>query len=67
MSPPQHQNLSQQITEVNAQLREGLRRGLPKATIMETWDFLQVQCALLVNADMPGITLPGSTPGRPSR
>lgn len=61
------QHFSQQITEVNNQLREGLKRGVPMSTVMETWDFLQVQCALLINADMPGISLPGATPGRPSR
>ena len=30
-------------------------QGLPIATLMENWDFLQTQCAMYINSDLPGL------------
>lgn len=56
-----------QIIEVNSVLRQGLEKGLPITNLMENWDFLQVQCAMLINSDMPGLPMQFQTPGRPLR
>ena len=34
---------------------------------MENWDFLQLQCALYINSEMPGIPQAYQTPGKPLR
>ncbi|KAF8067125.1 DNA-directed RNA polymerase III subunit RPC1 [Scenedesmus sp. PABB004] len=56
-----------QIIEVNNVLRQGLEKGLPINTLMENWDFLQVQAAMLINSDLPGVALQNQAPGRPLR
>ncbi|KAJ9527506.1 hypothetical protein QJQ45_025764, partial [Haematococcus lacustris] len=56
-----------QIIEVNNVLRSGLEKGLPITNLMENWDFLQVQCAMLVNSELPGLPAQYLTPGRPQR
>ncbi|WIA12568.1 hypothetical protein OEZ85_006229 [Tetradesmus obliquus] len=58
-----------QIIEVNNGLRHGLEKGLPIVSLMENWDFLQVQAAMLINSDLPGVTLQQQqgAPQRPMR
>lgn len=56
-----------QIVEVNNILRTGLERGLPVASLAENWDFLQVQCAVYINSDLPGVTSMYQVPGKPTR
>jgi len=56
-----------QIVEVNNILRHGLERGLPISNVAENWDFLQVQCAVYINSDLPGITSIYQVPGKPTR
>ena len=56
-----------QIVEVNNILRHGLDRGLPISNIAENWDFLQVQCAVYINSDLPGVTSIYQVPGKPTR
>jgi len=56
-----------QIVEVNNILRHGLERGLPISNIAENWDFLQVQCAVYINSDLPGVTSIYQVPGKPTR
>ena len=56
-----------QIVEVNNILRQGLERGLPVPTLTENWDFLQVQCAVYINSDLPGVTSMYQVPGKPTR
>jgi len=56
-----------QIVEVNNILRQGLERGLPISNIAENWDFLQVQCAVYINSDLPGVTSMYQVPGKPTR
>lgn len=43
------------IVHVNSLIREGLRSGQPVQTIMEQWDFLQIQIAIYINSDIPGL------------
>jgi len=56
-----------QIIEVNNILRQGLEKGLPIVNLMENWDFLQVQCAMYINSDLPGLPLMYQTTGKPLR
>jgi len=56
-----------QIVEVNNILRQGLERGLPISNVAENWDFLQVQCAVYINSDLPGVTSMYQVPGKPTR
>lgn len=56
-----------QIVEVNNILRQGLDKGLPISNIAENWDFLQVQCAVYINSDLPGVTSMYQVPGKPTR
>jgi DNA-directed RNA polymerase III subunit RPC1 len=56
-----------QIVEVNNILRHGLERGLPISNVAENWDFLQVQCAVYINSDLPGVTSIYQVPGKPTR
>lgn len=46
------------IVHVNTLITEGLQNGQPVQTIMEQWDFLQIQIAMYVNSDVPGLTTP---------
>ena len=46
------------IVHVNSLIREGLQSGQPVQTIMEQWDFLQIQIAIYVNSDVPGLQQP---------
>ena len=43
----------------------GIEKGLPMSNLIEHWDFLQLQCAMLINSDLPGI--PTSVIGKPLR
>ncbi|KDD75278.1 domain 1 of RNA polymerase Rpb1, partial [Helicosporidium sp. ATCC 50920] len=56
-----------QIVEVNNVLRAGLAKGLACVSLMENWDFLQVQCAMYINADLPGLSASYQMPGKPMR
>jgi DNA-directed RNA polymerase III subunit RPC1 len=56
-----------QIIEVNNVLRQGLEKGLAIMNFMEQWDFLQCQCAMYINSELPGLPLNFQTPGKPLR
>jgi DNA-directed RNA polymerase III subunit RPC1 len=56
-----------QIIEVNNVLRQGLEKGLAIINFMEQWDFLQCQCAMYINSELPGLPLTFQTPGKPLR
>lgn len=43
------------IVTVNARIRSSLKEGGDMKLLMEHWDFLQLQCAMFVNADLPGV------------
>lgn len=55
----------QEILDVNVALELALSRGPQTRTIMEEWDFLQVQVAQYINGEMPGLQRPiGAKPMR---
>eukprot|EP00898_Chlorokybus_atmophyticus_P005611 jgi/Chlat1/6050/Chrsp4S06335 len=56
-----------QIVEVNNILRQGLEKGLAITNLMENWDFLQIQCAMYINSELPGLPLAFQGPGKPLR
>lgn len=43
------------IVHINTLIKEGLHKGQPVQTIMEQWDFLQIQIAMYINSDVPGL------------
>lgn len=43
------------ILQISQLLRAGLDKGEPMQTIMEQWDFLQLQVAMYINSDLPGL------------
>ena len=47
------------IVHINNLIKKGLERGERIGTLMEQWDFLQAQIAMLVNSECPGVTPPG--------
>ncbi|MCJ1287100.1 hypothetical protein MMC26_006448 [Xylographa opegraphella] len=47
------------IVHISTLIREGLKKGQPVSTIMEQWDFLQIQVAMYINSDVPGLQQPG--------
>ena len=47
------------IVHINNLIIKGLEKGERIATLMEQWDFLQAQIAMLVNSESPGVTPPG--------
>ncbi|KAK7517511.1 hypothetical protein IWZ03DRAFT_173824 [Phyllosticta citriasiana] len=47
------------IIQISSLIRAGLEKGQPVQTIMEQWDFLQLQIAMYVNSDLPGIQQQG--------
>lgn len=55
----------QEIIDVNVALELALSKGPLTRTIMEEWDFLQVQVAQYINGEMPGMQRPiGAKPMR---
>lgn len=51
----------QEIIDVNVALELALTKGPQTRTIMEEWDFLQVQVAQYINGEMPGLQRPMGT------
>ena len=56
-----------QIIEINNVLKQGLERGLAVTNMMENWDFLQIQFAMYINSELPGISSQYQTSGKPLR
>ena len=55
----------QEIMDVNVALELALTKGPQTRTIVEEWDFLQVQVAQYINGEMPGMQRPmGAKPMR---
>lgn len=44
-----------EIVHISSLIRSALQRGQPVQTIMEQWEYLQVQIAMYVNSDVPGL------------
>jgi DNA-directed RNA polymerase III subunit RPC1 len=53
------------IIHINSVIKNFLVKGQPLANIMESWEFLQIQIAMYVNSDVPG--LQDSRFGKPIR
>ena len=47
------------IIHISSLIKAALQRGQPVQTIMEQWEYLQLQIAMLVNSDVPGLQQPG--------
>jgi DNA-directed RNA polymerase III subunit RPC1 len=43
------------IVNVSSLLRNAINKGQPLNTIMDQWDYLQLQIAMYVNSDVPGL------------
>ncbi|KAF2727612.1 beta and beta-prime subunits of DNA dependent RNA-polymerase [Polyplosphaeria fusca] len=51
------------IVHVSGVLRAGLEKGFPVQVLMEQWDFLQLQVAMYINSETPGLRAQGLAPG----
>lgn len=47
------------ICQISGIIRAGLRDGFPLQVLMEQWDFLQLQIAMYINSDSPGLKQQG--------
>ncbi|KAH7354052.1 DNA-directed RNA polymerase III subunit RPC1 [Plectosphaerella cucumerina] len=47
------------IVWISGMIRAALQKGSPIQTIMEQWEYLQLQVAMYVNSDVPGLQQPG--------
>ncbi|KAI9699676.1 MAG: hypothetical protein M1836_002710 [Candelina mexicana] len=47
------------IVQISSLIKGGLQKGQPVQTIMEQWDFLQLQLAMYINSEVPGLQQPG--------
>lgn len=47
--------LASEIIDVNTKMRACLEDGTQTLVLMEFWDFLQLQCAMYITSDLPGI------------
>ena len=48
-------------------VRQGVDDGLAINHLMENWDFLQLQCSLYINSEMPGVPQAFHHSGKPLR
>lgn len=54
------------MIEANNTIRNCLEKGSMTGAINEAWDFIQIQCAVFINSDAPGIISPHLVnPGKP--
>jgi len=53
------------IVQISSIIRAGIERGQPVQTIMEQWDYLQIQVAMYINSDVPNLQQAGF--GKPIR
>lgn len=44
-----------EIIYTNIVIRDALQKGSPTNMIMEDWDFLQLQCAMYIHSELPGV------------
>jgi DNA-directed RNA polymerase III subunit RPC1 len=56
-----------EIVYTNSIIRDALEKGSTPSLLMEDWDFLQLQCAMYINSELPGVPLAMQTPGKPIR
>jgi len=46
-----------EIVHINNIIKTAMERGAQIQAIMEDWDFLQLQCAMYINSELPGVPL----------
>lgn len=56
-----------EIVYTNLIIRDALEKGVPVSTLMEDWDFLQLQCAMYINSELPGVSAALQITGKPIR
>jgi len=49
-----------ELVNVNTLIKEGLASGQPISTLVAQWDLMQLQLALIINSEVPGLNPPGS-------
>ncbi|KAJ3291090.1 hypothetical protein HK104_006337 [Borealophlyctis nickersoniae] len=47
--------LLSEVVEINAKMRELMLSGTQANMLVEHWDYLQLQCAMYVTSDLPGV------------
>ncbi|KAJ3036140.1 hypothetical protein HDV00_003052 [Rhizophlyctis rosea] len=47
--------LLSEIVEINTKMKELMMIGTQASMLLEHWDYLQLQCAMYVTADLPGV------------
>lgn len=55
------------IVYTNNIIRDALEKGVTVPMLMEDWDYLQLQCALYINSELPGVPLALQTSSKPIR
>lgn len=58
---------SQNIIDSNNSVREALEKGLDAMKLQENWDYLQINCAMYINSDMPGVASQAQPNTKPLR
>jgi hypothetical protein len=58
---------AQSIIETNNELRAALAQGYPADKVVESWDFLQVNAAMYINSDVPGLAQANQPASKPLR
>jgi hypothetical protein len=58
---------AQNIIDTNNGLREALQLGFSADKVMDSWDFLQVNCAMYINSDVPGLSQANQPNTKPLR
>jgi DNA-directed RNA polymerase III subunit RPC1 len=56
-----------EIVYTNFIIKDALEKGATVQMLMEDWDFLQLQCAMYINSELPGVPLALQNPGKPIR
>jgi DNA-directed RNA polymerase III subunit RPC1 len=63
-------DLTVKLTEIvytNMIIKDAMEKGSPVHMLMEDWDFLQLQCAMYINSELPGIANALQVTGKPIR
>lgn len=47
--------LASEIVDINAKIKACMEDGTQSSLLMEYWDFMQLQCAMYITSDLPGI------------
>ncbi len=63
-------DLTVKLTEVvytNLIIKDAMEKGVPVHMLVEDWDFLQLQCAMYINSELPGVANALQVTGKPIR